>query len=269
METEKQFIMKIANDDIEAAKLFTEIYAAPVFRLCRLYFNDHYRAAEFVEEFLAGFIARIRTSDVPDKLAEGMFNSAWHVLNQRFSALKKGKGLSSKQKRILELMETIPLRDRLALDLVILENHSVQEVNKWLDLPDEKLKQIENNFKKMLSSDETIKEFLEYAAIQQSKQREARERARRKAEIQSTPQRGKQGYEGSYQRQSFSRYSEERESVRRSSSAEYGSVRRSSTTSTGDAGGETKKRSDGIDEKRSKPRPRRRRVDPRKLNIDL
>lgn len=266
MKAEAALIEQVKQGDETAFRTLVERYAAPLFRYCRLNLDDHFRAGDFVECEMARWLRHVSSGEISASGIEDLFEYAFQRSEtQRLS--ERGKGLSGKQRRILELMETLPLTERLALDLVWLEDHSREDVTKWLALADNTILETEIRFKKTLGSDEMIKEFLEYAAIQQSRQQAARRRSEQETAYRRSG-------EETVPRRSSTSPSTVRRAVSPRKTGESGrrtpSDSAEKTTGTPEnTGGNSEGESGGTDAQRPKPRPRRRRVDPRKLDFEI
>ncbi|MBN1296385.1 hypothetical protein JXA80_06365 [bacterium] len=255
---EIDLIRRIANQDMEAGRVLTERYAAPLFRFCRLNFNDHFRAGEFIEESLAQWLGAVARNDIHPESIKDLFSTLIEGCVSS-APIPRGKGLSGKQKRILELLELLPVIPRIALDLVWLENHPASDVARWLAIDKSSIERTARDFVSILVADERIKEFLDYAAIQQTRTQFSREKAEERERCGAEDRRSPPADHrpaGTCPR----RFSEE---------PPAGSDPRSRTARDSNLGGQAAKRPDGADAEHPEPRPRRRRVDPRKLNIEL
>lgn len=250
----------IASGDMKAAEIFTNRFAAPLFRYCRLNFTDHYRASEFVENIFAVWINRFQRCDTELQDVCFLFEEAFRSSSEHWRDIR-GKGLSGKQRRILELMEKLPIKQRLAIDLVLLENHDRNDVARWLDIESGFIDTIVSGFLETLSKDPKIKEILEHAAVHQS-------RERRKAAAQGgTPSSG-------YSRHSKGLEQRPKDNRQRSSEKpkkfKTDPIRSKNNTETAENSGRVSTgKQPSPDEERKKPGPRRRRVDPREINVDL
>jgi hypothetical protein len=247
----------IAAGDMKAAEIFTMRFAAPLFRYCRLNFTDHFRTSEFVEEMIAVWINRIQRNETGLPDLYGLFDEAFRLSAGQWLGIR-GKGLSGKQRRILEIMEEMPFTERLAIDLVLLENHNNVDVAQWLDLDVSVVDSLISAFLDTLSNDDTIKELLEHAAIHQS-----RERRKTAGEVFS-PSKGRE-------RQSKEMASPSGKS--RPHSQTISQPIKPNARGTPEISKNTRRTSTGgrpsSDEERKKPRPRRRRVDPREIDVDI
>lgn len=263
MGTETELITEIQTGNMVAAQQFVERYASPLFRYCRMYFNDHYRAGEFIEEYLGMFLQRLRRHDTVSYSVESFFTEALLLSQRRKLDSEPGKGLSKKQRRIIELMSDLPLMDRLILDLVCLEGHSHETVSQWFEISVDRIEKIESSFHEILMSDETIKEFLINAATQQAKQEKARLKARDKSDRKGVQKHDSKSVPKTSRRIFSDRELSGPQTLTKWSAPEPSQKDAGKTDGTDTAG------SNENAEECKKPRPRRRRVDPRKLNIEI
>ncbi len=183
MNHDSTLLTAVAMGDAAAAETLTERYAGPLFRFCRLNFTDHYRAGEFIDEFLAGWIFKLRKGSIPPGTILDLFREAFRQSSGRWVG-ERGRGLSAKQRRILEIMEQVPLDSRIALDLFYLEDKSGEEIARSLGIEPESIGSIASEFFNMLASDDTIKEFLKHALIHQSREKQTAGRKDRPEPLQ-------------------------------------------------------------------------------------
>ncbi|HPQ41823.1 MAG TPA: hypothetical protein PLV45_15755 [bacterium] len=271
MTADADLITAISRGDEAACQALVERYAAPLFRYCRLNLNDHFRAGDFVEREMAEWVRHVMDGDIPVTGIGDLFQRV-RQHSEAYLLEERGKGLSGKQKRILELMESLPMIERLALDLVWLENRSREDVTRWLSLKENTILEVEIRFKQILGADDKIKEFLEYAAIQQVRQQAARRRSESETIRKKPPETGAFRPAGTGRPSGAARRpgGQGREDGPGGHGTRPGTGDAGKTGGTGkDAGGHPETGSDGTDAKRSESRPRRRRVDPRKLDFEI
>ncbi|MGB4098825.1 MAG: hypothetical protein WBM02_05390 [bacterium] len=264
MKDDSALFSAIAAGDLEAAETFTRRLSAPLFRYCRLNFTDHFRAGDFVETVLASWINRIRSGEIGLQSIHSLFEEASRLSSGQWRG-RRGKGLSEKQYRILEIMEEVPLLDRIALDLVLLEHHDKMRVAEWLGLNVEDIDRTITIFLDRLSGDEKIEELLTYAAIQQSRRKrvgslveEPRSKRRRKMERVAEAS-GSSGEESRPARKIWS-------------GREGAGLERDETAGRNHQGSGRDISEDkrvGTVKKHHESRPRRRRVDPREIDVDI
>lgn len=258
-------IAAVAAGDMTAAETLVCRYSGPLFRFCRLNFTDHYRAGEFIEEFMAGWLSRLQCGDTEAHGIVELFERACRQSQGQWAG-ERGRGLSAKQRRILEILEHIPLKERLALDLLCLEDRTIEQISAWLDIDADSIRTAANTFFAQLSTDETIKEILTHASIHQIRaERTATQRDRsrpvsreKRLETrfgQENPQKRPPGF--SDRRRAGPEQTHIRAGGRPGSQAEE--------DGRGNAGGERRQ----TYEERQKSRARRRRVDPRQLDFDI
>lgn len=255
----------IAAGDLQAAETLTQRLSAPLFRYCRLNFTDHFRAGDFVETTLASWINRIRNGEVKLQSIRSLFEEASRLSSGQWRG-RRGKGLSEKQFRILEIMEGMPLLDRIASDLVLLEHHDREQVAEWLELGVDEIDRAIEIFLNTLSKDEKIGELLKYAAIQQSRQKKA-------GSSMGEPRSGRQRKMGGATEAPDSRRRKSR-STRKAWSEYDGERMESRRLETpdrirDDGAGIAEDKRQGTVKKHHESRPRRRRVDPREIDVDI
>jgi hypothetical protein len=267
MTDDRTLFSAIAAGDLQAAETLVQRFSAPLFRYCRLNFTDHFRAGEFVEMLLALWINRIRRGDIGLPSITDLFEEAFRMSSAQWRG-RRGKGLSGKQRRILEVLEDIPLLDRLALDLVLLEHHDAGVVAQWLGMDVPAVSRSIEEFLNTLSKDEKIGELLKHAAFHQSQRKRA----------------GPPGAKPrSHEREKPERAAESSGPRRTQTRSEGISTGKTGSLSTGpgktgpgrtghereNTGGDAADECHTPDEKHRESRPRRRRVDPRELDVDI
>ncbi|MBN1879189.1 sigma-70 family RNA polymerase sigma factor [bacterium] len=270
MNDTSSLLTAVAAGDLPAAQTLTERYAGPLFRFCRLNFTDHYRAGEFIEAFFADWISRLQKGVIAPGSILDIFREADRYSRNQWAG-ERGRGLSAKQCRILELMNGLPLDQRVALDLMYLEDRDVADVSRWLGIDAETIQSSATGFFKMLASDETIKEFLKHASIQQSRETKTRQQEDRPRSVGPEKRHGssRQPAFGGNERSGW-RGREATDTARGrpdTGSEKRGQPRDSDTgkNTVSDSGGGRKP----TYEERQKSRARRRRVDPRQLDFEL
>lgn len=259
-------IAAVAAGDMDAAETLVCRYAGPLFRFCRLNFTDHYRAGEFIEQFLAGWISRLRSGDTGAHDIVGLFERACQRSQGQWAG-ERGRGLSAKQRRILEILELVPPKERLALDLLCHEDRSIEQISGWLDIDPDSIRAAAKAFYAQLSTDQAMKEILTHASIHQIRaERTATQRDR------SRPISREKGIETRLGKESSSKRPPGFPDRRRAASGQKPDFRagerlgnEAEEDGRGDTGGERRQ----TYEERQKSRARRRRVDPRQLDFDI
>ena len=142
-------IHAIANNDQVAVDDFISCLGGTVFRYIRYRTSGHMPARSIAEKSFIRFIYLNRQSKI-DQPLEFLFEIVEDTLKTHIS-YSPGKGLSKKQFQMIQVLESLSISDRIAVELILDSNLPVEKVSKFLKLNENHIKNIQVEIIKKLA----------------------------------------------------------------------------------------------------------------------
>ena len=141
---EKQLLEKIREHDGEAEAELIQTYGPLIFRASRPYLNDHSEAAESTETFLAEFIFKVQANLKEDTFLDDLEEYLKYLRDTKPNPA--GLGLSKRQLKDLLLFNSLPLLERIVVELSLFNKMADEDIAERLACPVDFIKKVGSEF---------------------------------------------------------------------------------------------------------------------------